>query len=618
MFLATTALSEFWDIKKKIVFLGPWCILYGKKEPISGLEYNILPNPWSDKEKFYQAYQYCQVLFEDLLVELGDFLNQVHGVKFGLRYWRILLGPWILRFLCAYYDRYVCLIEAIRHYPNFDTWLLDEQDYLVPFDTVEFIHLVTMGEADLYNLQLYSQILRGLGYTFPAKKAENGISARGEWKLYGIAVREKWWKALAKRARKLIYRAAFSQGELWLHFSAVPTWKDAVRLALTPGFKGRFLLPDDLPPWRGPLEEKEELRERLTSLSSNGDSFRKILLQNLPVNFPKIFLEGFGQWRRQMLEVWFPHGLPKLLVNSGGLWMDESAKLLAAEMTARGGKILSLQHGGGYGSNRLVWPEQYEREISGRFACWGWAEQENDIKLVNVAFPKLATSERKSGESRKRRTILVVGNQVPRYLYLYQSHPVGTQIEKYIQDLLTFLAELGDVEQKATLYRWYPSEFGWHINQRVQDRFPDVVLDDHGQPFSNRINEARLVVVDYPYTAMLEVMAANVPLVLFFDSRVWQIREEAEQYFNSLRRVGIFQDTPAAAARKVGEVYDRVDDWWFSDQVQAARWEFTQHFARSNRRWPREWVAWFRRELSSLETGNRNPAQGATKTFGDD
>jgi len=605
LFLATTALSEFWDTRAPIVFLGPWCTLYTERHFWEHLDFRLAPNPWDDREKFRQAYQYCQDLYEELFRELGEFLNQVHGVKFGPRYWRILLGPWLRYFIDIYYDRYVCLQEAIRQWPHLDTWLLDEQDYRIPLDTDEFITLVMRGGADLYNLQLYSQILRGLGHTFPAKKIEKNISQLGEWHRYGKAARWKQWKEMAKGARKLIYRAAFSRGEAWLHYSALDSWQQVVRLALTPGFKGRFLLADDLPAWRGSLEEKAESRQALAHFSHQGDPFRKILLENLPRNFPKLYLEGFGPWRRRMLQAWGPKGLPKILVNSAGLWFDESAKLLAGEMTERGGKILSLQHGGGYGSARLVWPEKHEREISDRFACWGWAEQEKDPKLFNLASPKLVMRERKPGKSRKRRTILLVGNQFPRYLYRFQSYPIGSQLEQYIQDLLTFIEELGETGRRTTLYRGYPSEFGWHTNQRVRDHFSDLALDDYTQPFSSRIKEARLVVLDYPDTTLLEVMAANVPVVLFFDSRVWERREEAERYFDGLRQAGILQDTPGAAAGQVRKVYDWVDEWWFSNEVQAARWEFAQHFARSSRKWPREWVAWLRRELIGLGEGGQ-------------
>ena len=607
MFLATTALSEFWDVEKEILFLGPWCILYSKRKQLFGLKYHILPSPWSDRERFHQAHQYCQDLYEELLGDLGEFLNQVHGVKFGPRYWRIILGPWLRCMIDAYYDRYVCLKEAIRHGPNFDTWLLDEQDYQVPFDINEFITLALTKGADLYNLQLYSQILRGMGHTFPAKKFEKNISEPGEWQQYWKAARGKRWKELAKGARKLIHRAAFSRVEAWLHYSALPSWQEVLRLALTPGFKGRFLLADDLPAWSGSLEEKAESRQALAHCSHPGDPFRKILIENLPGNFPKLYLEGFGPWRRQLLQAWGQRDWPKILVNAAGLWFDTTAKLLAAEMTERGGKLLSLQHGGGYGCALLACNEKHEREISDRFGCWGWAKQEQDDRLVNLAAPKLAMRERKPGKSRKRRTILLVGNQTSRYLYTFQSHPVGSQIEKYIKDLLTFLEELGRTGRRTTLYRGSPSEFGWHTIQRVRDRFPDMALDDHMQPYARRIQQARLVVLDYPDTTLLEAMAANVPVVLFFDSRVWEHREEAVRYFDMLRQAGILQDTPGEAARQVGEIYDRVDEWWFSDEVQAARRKFAHHFARGSRKWPREWVAWLNRELTGLgEVGQRS------------
>jgi putative transferase (TIGR04331 family) len=602
MFLAVTALSEFWDQNSRILFLGPWCTPYSRRHTWAQLDYQIMASPWEDRERYHQAYCYCQDLYGQLLADLGEFLNQVHGVEFGPRYWRILLGPWLLYFIDVYYDRYVCLQEAIRHCPNFDTRLLDEQDYRIPLDTDEFITLVMRGGADLYNLQLYSQILRSLGHTFPAKKTEKEISAMGEWQWHGAANRGRRWKETARGAWKLIYQYGLSHGVIWFHFLDSG---QQVRLALTPGFAGRFLQADDLPPWRGSLEAKGESRQALAHCSHPGDPFRKILLENLPRNFPKLYLEGFGPWRRQLLQAWGQRDLPKILVSSAGLWLDESAKLLAAEVTARGGKLLSLQHGGGYGSARLVWPEDHEREISDRFACWGWAGQERDVRLVDLSAPKLAFRERKPGQSRRSRTILVAGTTFPRYLHSFQSLPVGSQIEGYFQDLLTFLDELGEMGRRTALYRGYPVEFGWHPTQRVRDRFPDVALDDHKQPFARRMREARLVVLDYPDTTLLEVMAANVPVVLFFDSRVWERRQAAARYFDGLRQAGILQDTPGEAARQVREIYDRVDEWWFSSEVQAARWEFAQHFARASRKWPREWVAWLSRELIGLGEGGQ-------------
>lgn len=601
MFLATTALSEFWDTRDRLVFLGPWCTLYSERRLLSDLDFQMVPNPWDDRERFYQAYEYCQNLYEELLKNLGEFMNQVHGVKFSPRYWRILLGPWIFYLINVNYDRYVCLQEASRLFPNFATWLLDEEEYQTPSDTLT---LVLKSTTDLYNLQLYSQILRGLGHKFSSKKIGEPASEPGpQPKDMQAGVRNSW-KERFQRAGKQVYESCFGVGKVWFHYTALNS-RQQVQLALTPGFRGRFLHPGDLPVWDGFKEDKGKSRQALAHCSPAGDSFRKILLENLPSHFPELFLEGFGPWRRQLLRIWEKTALPKILVNAAGLWFDEAAKLLAAEVTENGGKIFSLQHGGGYGISRVIWPEKHEREISDRFACWGWAGQEQDVKLINLPGPKLASRTRQPGQSPRLKTILITGNTVPRYFYRFQSYPVGSQMEKYIQDLLIFLAELGE-NQQAALYRGYPEDYGWQITQRVRDGFPDLALDDHTQTFSRRLRGARLVVLDYPDTTLLEVMAANVPLVLFFNTRVWEQRQEAVGYFDSLRRAGIMHDTPGEAARRVRQVYDRVDEWWFSHEVQITCAEFTRHFARASRKWPREWMARFQQEFDSLAKGARS------------
>ena len=52
VFLATTALEEFWDTTKPIVFLGDWCLQYSRRnvwEPLNG---EILQGIWKDKKRF--------------------------------------------------------------------------------------------------------------------------------------------------------------------------------------------------------------------------------------------------------------------------------------------------------------------------------------------------------------------------------------------------------------------------------------------------------------------------------------------------------------------------------------------------------------------------------------
>ena len=49
---------------------------------------------------------YVDDLYENVLAELATALNVIHGKRYSLRYWRILIGPWLLHFIPAVYDRY--------------------------------------------------------------------------------------------------------------------------------------------------------------------------------------------------------------------------------------------------------------------------------------------------------------------------------------------------------------------------------------------------------------------------------------------------------------------------------------------------------------------------------
>tara|TARA_Y100000294_G_C8412192_1_gene279270 strand:- start:305 stop:646 length:342 start_codon:yes stop_codon:yes gene_type:complete len=75
------------------------------------LDAAVLPYHWDDHAKFTVDSQYLMSLHEELLAELSDFLNDHHGVDYSLRYWRILIGPWLGYFTQTLFDRW----ESIHH-----------------------------------------------------------------------------------------------------------------------------------------------------------------------------------------------------------------------------------------------------------------------------------------------------------------------------------------------------------------------------------------------------------------------------------------------------------------------------------------------------------------------
>ena len=60
----------------------------------------------------------------------------------------------------------------------------------------------------------------------------------------------------------------------------------------------------------------------------------------------------------------------------------------------------------------------------------------------------------------------------------------------------------------------------------------------------------------------------NIPTVIFWNPKHWEIRDTAIPYFDELKQVGIFHETPESAALHVSQVWDDVDGWWKSKPVR--------------------------------------------------
>ena len=77
----------------------------------------------------------------------------------------------------------------------------------------------------------------------------------------------------------------------------------------------------------------------------------------------------------------------------------------------------------------------------------------------------------------------------------------------------------------------------------------------------NLIKKSRLFISTYNATTYLESMAWNVPTIIFWDENCWELKEEAKPYFELLKSVGIFHNSPESAAKHMTNIWDNVDDW---------------------------------------------------------
>ena len=62
-------------------------------------KFEINPNDWENKIKLEKDYKYLQELYEKLLEEFTLILNNYNSVLESKNFWRIVLGPWLGKFI---------------------------------------------------------------------------------------------------------------------------------------------------------------------------------------------------------------------------------------------------------------------------------------------------------------------------------------------------------------------------------------------------------------------------------------------------------------------------------------------------------------------------------------
>ena len=134
MFLITTTDQRYWRVDGKVLFLGDWCKVYDQEKIWSTLDYEVMPYHWDDRSKLYKDYKYINELYERVLIDLASALNKLHNIDYSIRYWRIIVGPWLHFFLRNFYDRYLSISSVIQSGHEISTLLPGDLAWVVPDD----------------------------------------------------------------------------------------------------------------------------------------------------------------------------------------------------------------------------------------------------------------------------------------------------------------------------------------------------------------------------------------------------------------------------------------------------------------------------------------------------
>ena len=586
IFLATTALEEFWDTSMPIVFLGEWCQRFSRRLFWESLDGQLMASPWSEVDKAIQAADYINELYERLLPVLSDVMNDLHGVNHSVRYWRILLGPWLQLYLPVVYDRFICLQAALKIYPELTTKVLDEESWITPVDTLEFIQYI---REDSYNLQIYSRLLKQMCKAFPSQKLSlsfkpfcqpGNLKSELRSNVFAfVRVATNMIAGLQKNKTIFTHTPYFSRpitAKLFLksHFTVLP-------------LLGSLKIPK--------TTIVKSLRHKILTSSWPTNDFEHLLSNLINFDIPSIFVEEFKATNDLIVEK-YPNKAHAIF-SATSWYYDEAFKQWSASSAEKGTRLLGVQHGGNYGSSFIHPSEDHEVAITDKYFSWGWMG--NDSRNVAV-FPMPATKligRKPVGADNGNKGILYVATSFPRYLFQFPNAPVF--FKEYLEWQIRFVNKVSRHINSYLRVRLHQADQGWDIAERWDIYCPQVAREGWETPFAASMLDCRLYVSDNLQTTFIEGLALNKPGILFWNPLHNPLRPEAEQYYDQLRAVGILHDSPESAAKALNEIYADVENWWNEPHRQSARRNFCDQFARTSSKAVEEWVTELKQVVSS-------------------
>lgn len=578
-FLITTPISETWEFNENTVMLGNWCKIYSQKENWKKLKNNkIIDYHWEDTNVLEKDYKYLNNLSDSIFKELVTILNDLHNVNYSSKFWYIIIGNWLHTFIHISYDRWKTVEKAFSDYNLYKTKIIKlNKNQMIPQSIENFIDLVYQ---DKWNHFFFSEIINFLNKpNFKIQYIDDQIKNDEfvRYKYYEDSIIKKLIYKFYSFMR-ICYSKIFPNEK---HFCCETYLSKKNEFILNLKLNSLFL--NFVPKVKIFSEPNFEIRNKINIKFNQSNEFEKFINKILPNFIPCSFIENFNFILKKTENLGWPK-IPKTIFTSHAINTKTISSFYIASKKEMGSKLVHGQHGGGYGQCLIHWYEDFEKNISDKYVTWGWKEI-NNKNIINLGILKPLNKLKKLTNSKlKKNKLTMVIRPKERYFSgSLDSKIRGDQLLNYHKNCIK-IGELLDenIRKKSLLIRLHERKYGWNEKEMWRDKFKDVMIDDGYSSINNTLKKSKLIIYTYNSTGYLEYLASNFPVLLFWPEKQNPLRHSAKNFFDKLKSVGIYHETPESVSNHINKVWENLYLWWNDENTQNIRLEFCKEFCKEN------------------------------------
>ena len=342
----------------------------------------LIKYPFTKPNQIKKASKYCDKIYEKVLEYLSKYLNKKHNLDWSKRSWRILIGPWLSRFIETSYEKW-CVIENLKKKcPKIK--IKTTKNINFNFSCYDHDDFSNKNKSDEWNEQILTYIIEKNSLLKlkkninRSKKLPLNLLKKKKINIFAFLKKiiflslSKFLKLFIKNNDGIIYNSyingfinkfklCFSLGQL----PQIHSFAD---------YHHNFL----------PLEkitEKRKLNFKFHKYEK--DKFLKIIQDLMNKMFPVLYLEKFQYLKSISNKRSFPKNPKFILTSCPPITKDEAFKFWVSSQIHFNKKLFIMQHGGApYGTDYFPSSVQkHEIKISNKFLSWGWGEGKKILKV---------------------------------------------------------------------------------------------------------------------------------------------------------------------------------------------------------------------------------------------
>ena len=533
----------------------------------------LINHPWDNQKKYQIDANKIKKIYLQFLGEISNKLNGQHKIKKDLRYWKIIIGPWLHSLILAYYEKNLVVNLLLKN----------KKKLIIPITKTKIEHLIPDSFFSFFAKHIYSESWNDYLFSFiiSKKKISKNFTFKEKKPSDIKKLKHNTNKGFVRNLKKFIFTFTSLiflpkiKNQQLVFFNTYLSLKNKIILLLK-NLSFQINLEKD----KQFISPNILLRKSLCKNYEKKNDFHNNIQEFLFMNMPTDFLENFQNVGNNISKSKVAKK-PKTIFTANGVYSSSVEARYIAECVSKGAKLILAQHGGRYENIKNFFHIDFEVDISDYFISWG-KKKDNKKKIKNLGIIKPIKSFKKKIENKilflmvaKGRYLRTVDSEISvQKLYDYYNEicpKFYNSLEKNLKKKLTFRSSVNNY--------WNEKEF---LEKKC--KLSNIDFNRHKSDFLKEAQKSKIVVCSYLSTTFLELMLANIPAILFTPFSHAGYNSETLKAFKKMEKSHIYFRNYEIAAKFINKNWNNIDDWWFSKKTQKSRKYFLNNFAYKNRK----------------------------------